>query len=386
MKRVMLVCSSQVSVPPQKGGAIEEIVFEIAKHVSKKMEPTLVSRTPFQHEGLKCVHIGSEVKKSKIAAIIEDFFYGIKCADAIKREKPDIVHFNTTFTSLGAMLALGKERPKVVYTSHSPSWTVPDEEIGLANRIFSKMEAFVMRRADKVTAVSESMRKGIVKKAGIDTSKVLTIPNFARVDEFTPKHGKGWKKSRKIEGKIVLFVGKLTETKGVRYLIHAMPTVLKKHPDAQFVFVGGLEHEQELEENPWFKMVQELGVQGSAHFLGSVSREELPKIYASADLFVLPTLREGMPMVILEAAASGLPIVTTSISGIPEAVGTDAAIFLHRKDPNGLAYSISRVLSNPVLARKMGAASRKAALKLRKEEVLENYKNLYGLLIHNKEG
>ena len=234
-----------------------------------------------------------------------------------------------------------------------------------------------MCRADAVTAVSESMRKGIIIKAGINKEKILTIPNFSKPDEFNPKYGKKWKKSKKINGNIILFVGKLTNTKGVEYLIQSIPQVLKKYPDTTFVFVGGIEHEQKLDNNPWYDMTKELGVEKNSLFLGTVSREELTKIYASANIFVLPTLREGMPLVILEAASSGLPIVTTKVSGIPEIIDEKAALFVKRKDSKSLASSIIRILSDPRKARRMGKEARRASIRLRKEVVLEKYKNLY---------
>ena len=378
MTKVMLVCSSQVSVPPQKGGAIEEIVFEIAKSLGRGMKPLVVSRTDFEHPSIKCVYIKSKIRKNKLAAIIEDFRYGLKCVKAIQSERPDIVHMNTTFTSLAITQFLPKEdRPLLIYTSHSPAWTVPDSEIGRINIIFNKLEASVMRHSDVVTAVSDSMRKGIIQKAGMEPGNVKTIPNFARTAEFSPKYGKSWRKGKGIAGKMVLFVGKLTETKGIRYMIEAIPAVIQKFPDATFAFVGGLEHEQALKRNPWYKMVEKLGIQKNEKFLGSVPREELPKIYASSDLFVLPTLREGMPMVLLEAAASGLPIVTTKISGIPEVVDEKSVVFVHRKDTKSLAYAITRILSDSERAKKMGAASRKVALRFRKEDALRKYQKIY---------
>ena len=377
MKNVMLICSSQVSVPPKKGGAIEEIAFEIAKHIKKSIEPIVISRTRFKHPGVKCISIKSKIRKNKIAAIIEDIIFGIKCVSIIENEKPDIVHLNTTFTSFPIMLLTKKDNTKFVYTSHSPSWTVSDSEIGIANRIFNKLESFSMRRADAVTAVSESMRKGIITKAGIDKERISTIPNFSKPNEFSPKYGKKWKRSKKINGNIILFVGKLTHTKGVEYLIQAIPNVLEKYPDTTFVFVGGIEHEQKLDKNPWCNMAKELGVEKNVLFLGTVSREELPKIYASADIFVLPTLREGMPLVILEAASSGLPIVTTKISGIPEIVDKKCAIFVKRRDSKSLAVSIIKILANSKTAKRMGIEARREAFRFRKEIVLEKYKNIY---------
>jgi glycosyltransferase involved in cell wall biosynthesis len=124
-------------------------------------------------------------------------------------------------------------------------------------------------------------------------------------------------------------------------------------------------------------MVKGLNVGKNILFLGPVSKEELQKIYASADLFVLPTLREGMPLVILEAASSGLPIITTKVSGIPEIVDDKSAIFVKRKDSKSLAKSIIKIIADQKKAKKMGKEARKKVLRLRKEIILKKYKNLY---------
>jgi glycosyltransferase involved in cell wall biosynthesis len=124
-------------------------------------------------------------------------------------------------------------------------------------------------------------------------------------------------------------------------------------------------------------MAKDLGISDSVRFLGLVDRKDLPKVYSAADLFVLPTLREGMPLVILEAAASGLPIVTTKVSGIPEIIDEKCAVFVPRKDSTSVSKAVIRILRNSSQAAKMGKASRQAALRLSKPKITEKYGQLY---------
>jgi glycosyltransferase involved in cell wall biosynthesis len=380
MPSVMLVASSQVSIPPEKGGAIEDIVYAIAESLSKSQTKVyVVSPSGSSHAGINYVTIKSTKRKAKLAAILQDIIFGFKAFGKIRKIKPDVVHLNTTFTSL-PMALLSRwlpENTKLIYTSHSPAWTVPDNEIGLANRFFNTLEAFVMRKAHAVTTVSDSMRKGIVAKASIDASKVATIPNFSRPDEFSPKYGKGWKKSRGIKGPMLLFIGKLTETKGIRYLLEAMPDVVKKIHNATLVLVGSLEHEQDLDKNPWLRMAKDLGISDSVRFLGLVDRKDLPKVYSAADVFVFPSLREAFGMVIAEALASGVPIIASDIEVFREIVNTKCAILTRRKSHNLLSKAIIRVIENHQLASSMSKEARKAALRIEKDAIMEKYRLLY---------
>jgi glycosyltransferase involved in cell wall biosynthesis len=375
----MLVCSSQVSVPPEKSGAVEVIAYEIALHMGKHADVFVVSRKPTSKNIKNYVVVGSKIRKSKFMAIASDVVFGMKCIGKIRKEKPDILHMHTTFTSFPIMLfrRFLPENTKIVYTSHSPAWTVPDDEIGVANRIFNKIEGYVINRADAVTAVAEAMRKGMLSRGVGNGKKIRTIENFTQPDIFSKKYGKSWKIKHSIKGPVVLFVGKLTETKGVPYILDAAKNVKNNVPDVKFVFVGSLEHEHELEGNPWMKTVYENDIASNVIFTGNVPFFELPKIYSSADILVLPSLREGMPLVIMEALATGLPIVTTHVSGTKEAVNEKCAIFVDRKNSTGISNAVMKILSNKKFATMMSRESKKMSKRFEKKNVLEKYHKLY---------
>ncbi|MCX6815402.1 MAG: glycosyltransferase family 4 protein [Candidatus Aenigmarchaeota archaeon] len=377
--KIMLLASSQVSIPPDKGGAIEAIVYELANFLSSENEVYVISRRSFTGSKASYIVVNSEIRKNKLAAIVEDFLYGIKCIKEVRKIKPDILHMHTTFTSFP--IALFKKflpaGTRIVYTSHSPAWTVPDNEIGIINKIFNCLEAFIVRRSDMATAVSESLRDGMIKRNVSDKSKIVTIENFTRPDVFSNKYGKKWKDERKIKGPVVLFVGKLTKTKGIPYLLRSVKEVKEKIPDVMYVLVGSLEHEQKLGYNPWMKIVEEDKIKNNVYFAGSVPVAEIPRIYSSADLFVLPSLREGMPLVVMEALSTELPIVTTKVSGTKEVVNSRCAIFVRRKDSKDIAKAVIRILSDKKLAKRMSLESKKISKKFEKNNVLKKYLDLY---------
>ncbi|MDT8307367.1 MAG: glycosyltransferase, partial [Anaerolineae bacterium] len=150
----------------------------------------------------------------------------------------------------------------------------------------------------------------------------------------------------------LLFVGRHRHYKGVDDLLRAMPGLEAR------LLIGG--------DGPlrasWERLAQALGVAERVHFLGNVSDEELPRLYASADVFVLPanSRAEAFGKVLLEAMASGLPCVTTEVgTGTSTVVQEGVTGFVvPPRDPAALGIALQRLLANPELRAEMGAAGR----------------------------
>ena len=151
---------------------------------------------------------------------------------------------------------------------------------------------------------------------------------------------------------IGLTVGRLAEQKGHEYLIGAIPLVLKRVRAAMFIIVGEGELEGQLRTH-----INESGLDEHAYLIGRC--DYVPDLMAAADLFVLPSLFEGLPLVVLEAMAAGLPVVGTRVCGTSEAVvdGVTGRL-VQARNPEALARGILEVLENPVVARQWGAAGR----------------------------
>jgi glycosyltransferase involved in cell wall biosynthesis len=149
----------------------------------------------------------------------------------------------------------------------------------------------------------------------------------------------------------VLTVGRFTEQKGHSLLIEAMPPILEAGENIHFVWVGQGPLEHSLRET-----VRRRGLGRWVHFLGQ--RSDVPELMAAADVFVLPSLFEGLPLVLLEAMAAALPVVGTSVCGIAEAVEHDRTGRLVERDPDLLAQCIVDILRDPQQAARLGAAGR----------------------------
>jgi glycosyltransferase involved in cell wall biosynthesis len=147
-------------------------------------------------------------------------------------------------------------------------------------------------------------------------------------------------------------VAKFLEQKGHRILLDALPPVLADHSELHVLLAGEGPLRAQLEQQAATD-----GMAARVHFLGN--RRDLPRILAASDLFVLPSLWEGLPMALLEAMASRLPVVATNVSGSREVLADgDAGILASPGDPRALTAAIAGLLSDPARAAAMGQVGR----------------------------
>ncbi|RPH55905.1 glycosyltransferase family 4 protein, partial [bacterium] len=204
-----------------------------------------------------------------------------------------------------------------------------------------------------------------VRALGFPAERSRVIPYGVDVVAFSPAPDRRriWRERLGVpEGApLLLGVGRMATKKGFQGLIEILPALLGDYPDLHVVLAGGGDR---LEE---FKAAAASWA-GRVHFPGAVLRDTLPDLYRSADVFVLPAVHDskgnvdGLPNVILEAMASGLPVVASGISGIPLAVGEGRTGLLDpEKDPGALLAALRRLLADPGAARSMGEGGRRRA-------------------------
>jgi phosphatidylinositol alpha-1,6-mannosyltransferase len=160
---------------------------------------------------------------------------------------------------------------------------------------------------------------------------------------------------------IVLFVGHFGLRKGSHLLLKTVPAVLKSFPQALFILVGGTPSflASGIYWNTLRDIVAQSGVSERVKFVGTVPYDEVVSYYRAADLFVLPTLYEGLPKVVLEAMACGLPVVTTRVSGNTDAVvDGETGVLVDPRSVEQLRDAMLSVLSDPGMMRRMSAKGR----------------------------
>lgn len=152
-------------------------------------------------------------------------------------------------------------------------------------------------------------------------------------------------------GKRLIFVGRMAAVKGVAVLLRAFDRIREDHPDAELVLIGEGVERARLEA-----LSIELGM-GKKNFIGSKTQDEVAEELSQSDIFVLPSFAEGVPVVLMEAMASGLPVVTTQIAGIPELVEEGKnGVLVSPSDGDALEHAIRDLLDDPTKRRTMGQA------------------------------
>jgi glycosyltransferase involved in cell wall biosynthesis len=181
------------------------------------------------------------------------------------------------------------------------------------------------------------------------------------------------------QARLLTTVGTLKTQKGHHHLIEAAPRVARRHPTAHFVFVGDGELRAELEAQ-----ARDRGVSDKIHFLGN--RRDVVELLAATDVFVLPSLWEGLAMALLEAMAAAKPIVATAVSGTSQVmIHDETGLLVPPADAVALAQAIDEMLSDPDRAQSMGQAARRhVEANWSVEKQAAEYRALYRHLLQRK--
>jgi glycosyltransferase involved in cell wall biosynthesis len=219
--------------------------------------------------------------------------------------------------------------------------------------VLSAAEASILRRpSDTYIAVSDWMRREL-EAEGIPPERIRVIHCGGDPTRFRPELRDEGRLRSAPDRRVVFFPGRPTLVKGASVLARAIPIVIDRFPAAEFVFTGGGAEE--------FLRLAQLPASAAAHvrFLGYLPYDDLPRLYASADLVIAPTYYEDFPIRILESLASGVPVVASEVGGIPEVVATGrTGALVPPGDPAALADAIVDLLSDDARRQRLGAAGR----------------------------
>ncbi len=248
-------------------------------------------------------------------------------------------------------------------------------------RLLGPAVRHTLRRTALLTSCSPELIERVCA-LGYPAARARVIPYGVDALSFSPgnPNGADWRRRLGVPqaAPLLLGVGRMATKKGFQVLLEAAPAVLGAHPTAHLVLAGGGDLLPRLRKAaaPW---------PGRIHFPGSVAHDELPSLYRAADLFVLPAVHDargnvdGLPNVILEAMASGLPVVSTRVSGIPLAVEHgETGLLVAEGSASELAAALGNLLAAPERRRAMGEAGRrKVERELTWDAVAARYRAAY---------
>ena len=278
----------------------------------------------------------------------KDLSVVFRLADFFRENRFDIVHTHLFTADLWGRLAGGIARVPIVSTSHTTS----DPNVGRIGRFLDRA---LDRKNNAVICVSEAVRRYRISGAGFDPKKLHLIENGIDLDRFEATVSRDEVLKRvgaDAKRRWIAIVGRLVPLKGHRFLIEALSMISEEFPDAGILVVGEGEEEAALK-----KLVEGRGLLDRVIFLGL--RRDVPEILRAVEILAMPSSREGLPIVLLEAMAASLPVVVTRVGGIPEVVTEEKTGLFVSQDPASIASALRRLLSDPDLARLLGRQARR---------------------------
>ena len=305
-----------------------------------------------------------------------------KSMTQIIKLKLDIVHATSggSISTLGLMVARAKKIPYVFtyytrfnhYTHYlSGGKIIKPQMIEWLSRIFcNRCDAIIVPMAKiKDELLSFGVKKPIVViPSGVDTTKFR-------------KQERGFlrKKLKIKKGRILLYIGRLEKEKSVDFLIRAFAKIYLEDPSVNLVLIGDGKEEVKLR-----KLAKELNIEKNAYFAGLINRDGISKVFADAEIFVFASTTETQGMVILEALASGLPVVAVKDAVYDKVIKNKVNGILADNDPQKFAEECLKILNNSSYRQKLSDNASKSMQDFSISKTAQSFEKLYGKLITQK--
>lgn len=353
---------------PYMGGAeyfVREVTSRLSNNCSFNIITARLNRRSPAYESINRI----SVHRVGIGCKWDKYLYPILSVVKAVSLKCDIVHGVMASYAGLAMLMYSKiaRKPSLLTlqsgTMDSPSYK---RKLNLISLVYKKIHT----SAARVHAISSSL-KGRAIKLGCSRDDVYVIPNGVDLERFKPT--KSNLRSNFKPRYLIVCVARLVPVKGINYLIKAIPPILEE------VNVGLLLIGDGPEKNKLMGIVDELGLEDRVHFLGSKSHDELPTYLSMSDVFICPSLFEGMGSVFVEAMACRIPVVGTNVGGIPDVIQDNVnGLLIEPQDSSQIAKAVLKILGNKDLADKLAENGRRIALeKYSWDKVSEDIHMLY---------
>jgi sugar transferase (PEP-CTERM/EpsH1 system associated) len=292
-----------------------------------------------------------------------------------RRLAPDVVHTRNWGSIEGIVAARLARVPVVIHGEHGRDAADPDGMNGRRNRVRRLLAPLVNR----VVTVSEQLRLWLTEQVRIPSRKVAVLRNGVDVDRFRLFPDR--ERLRAMHGfsatdLVVGTVGRLDAVKDQGALLHALEALSGSYPNVRMLIVGDGPEHRTLESQ-----IAARGLDGRARMMGY--RADVPEMLNLMDVFVLPSVGEGMCNTILEAMAVGLPVIATAVGGNPELVRHDVTgMLVPARDPAALAAAIARYTTDAAARRRHGdAGQHRVVHEFTLHAAVERYISLYEALV-----
>ncbi len=343
------------------GGTRKHLTDLILNLDKTKFQVTLICSTlrdkTYREDIDKMVKSGGQVEIIQMYRkihLLADFIALLKMYSLMRRERYDIVHAHSSKAGfLGRLAARLAHIPVIIYSPHA--YAFQSYRFGMLKFFYKILERFVGLFTDLIVAISESEKGITIDNRIIDPGKIVVVENALNLDDFEFDVDIDIEREKlgiQPREKVVITVGDFRPQKGYPYFIKSCAEVVKTVPNSKFLLVGKGRMRDRLET-----LVQYLGL--NKRFLFVENCQDVRVLYMISDLFVLSSLWEGLPYAVLEAMATGKPVVATDIGGVRDVVKDGITGYLvPPKDTARMAKTIVELLNNPDKAEGMGEKGR----------------------------
>jgi len=367
-------------------GGAQKYVYDLASNFSQKYEILVAGGEPvstkvtagkqreleikLQKKGIKYVYI-SHLKR--VVSPWHDFFAFWQIVKLIKKEKPDIIHLNSSkisiLGSLASIFVIRNSSLKIVYTVHG--WVFNEEIAGWKKIFYKKLEKFTAKFKTNFICLSEFDRQNTLKNKIASQEKISVIYNGIKPINFLSK-GEARKRINIAEDKIsVGSIGNLYKNKGYEYLIKS--TSQLEITNYKLQIIGDGPEEENLKSE-----IKDLELEDKVKLAGSISGAS--QYLKAFDIYICSSIKEGMPYTILEAMQAGLPIVSTDVGAIPEIISNNKeGLLIKPKNSERLAEKIKYLIDNPDIAKKLGENAREKVKQFSLERMIKKTEELYNI-------
>ncbi len=341
-------------------GGMEQVAADLVRNLDKsRFKPVVVCINELGSLGEELLAEGFTVIRLKRMIPILSFLFPFELIKVIRRYRPDVIHVHCGCWHKAAMAGWLTGVNNIIYTDHGRLF--PDSwKTILLDRIFSRV-------THHIVAVSESIADYLHGVVGLDRQKISVIINGIDVFRF-----KSSSRSIPVLAQRIGIIARLAPVKDIGTLIKAMQLVIGACPDSHLEVVGDGQERAMLE-----KVTQNLDIASSVTFHGF--RRDIPEVLREIDIFVLSSLSEGTSITLLEAMASGKPVVVSNVGGNPAIVEHGLNGFLVPSgDHVAMAAAIIRLLSDGDLRKRMSEANvRVVEQRYSLRTMTEQYEKLY---------
>jgi glycosyltransferase involved in cell wall biosynthesis len=356
-------------------GGAERVLISLVEHLDRRRYHSIVCLP-------KDGWLHDQLKRSGVETVLLpqhrsfDVKWLCKLAGLIRSRRIHLMHGHEfTMNAYGSIVSALRRIP-MVSTVHGKNY-YPDK--------WRRRAAYrLVARRSTLVAVSEDIRRFLAKRLSINESRVTTIHNGIDLRRYRPDaHARAAIRTRLGLGgrPVVGTVGNLYPVKGQTYLLRAAAVVTAAVPEAVFLVAGRGDLLEPLQNE-----ARALGLGANVMFLGF--EEDIPSFLQALDIFVLPSLSEGLPLSVLEAMAAGKPVVATSVGGTPEVViDADTGFLVPAGDTGALAARILQLLRNPALRDRFAERGRRRVLEeFALETTVHQYEALYEHALNDGSG